>query len=443
MARGIKNSGVNWITEIPKTWSIINIRSLFSFGKGLPITKEDLKETGVPVISYGQIHSKDNNGITVKKELIRYVDTDFLSKNPDSLVSAGDFIFADTSEDLSGCGNNVYIDTDAYIFSGYHTIILRNKTGKDQRYLAFLFQSDIWRRQIRERVTGVKLFSISQKILRTTSVLVPPTDEQKKIVSFLTAKCKKIDLTIEQTRASIEEYKKLKQAVITHAVTKGIRLDRPMKDSGSSWIGMIPIGWDAIISRFVLDQIGDVDHYMPESVDAGVPYVMTGDLKKTLSDIDFESCKKISSVDYEALSKKIKPSIGDIVFARYATIGTVCYVDIERDCIISYSCVTIKPTRNKLYGKFLYYYLQASTFFEDVSQYINSNTQENVGIEALYNVKVPVPTMAEQYEISDYLDKKTVEIDGLIQKKEQLLSELTEYKKALIFEYVTGKKEVM
>ena len=134
MAREMKESGLSWISEIPKTWETANIRALFSFGKGLPITKENLVEYGAPVISYGQIHSKQNNGVNITKDLIRYVDTSYLSSNPESIVKHSDFIFADTSEDRVGCGNCVYIDKDYSVFAGYHTIILRNKSKKDLKY---------------------------------------------------------------------------------------------------------------------------------------------------------------------------------------------------------------------------------------------------------------------------------------------------------------------
>ena len=235
MARLMKHSGVDWLGDIPAHWNVINIRKLFSFGKGLSITKEDLRESGQPVVSYGQIHSKLNSGTTLTSELIRFVDDDYLQSNPQSLVKRGDFIFADTSEDLAGCGNCVYVDADAPIFAGYHTIILRSKTCADLKYFAFLFLSDAWRKQIRERVTGVKLFSISQKILRATSVLVPPIDEQERIATYLDDKCGRIDSVIAKTVAAVDEYKKLKQAIITRAVTRGIRPNRTLKHSGIDW----------------------------------------------------------------------------------------------------------------------------------------------------------------------------------------------------------------
>ena len=183
MARAMKDSGIEWIGEIPEGWKVYNIRHEFSFGKGLPITKEDLRDSGEPVISYGQIHSKINTGTTIKPALVRYVEGKYLDTHSDSLAHKGDLIVADTSEDVAGCGNCIYVDTDVPVFAGYHTIILRNKTNHDQRYLSYLFQTDAWRSQIRKQVTGVKLFSISQKILRSTSVIIPQYEEQQRLLS--------------------------------------------------------------------------------------------------------------------------------------------------------------------------------------------------------------------------------------------------------------------
>lgn len=158
----MKDSGVEWIGDIPSEWEIIKLKKTFSFGKGLPITKENLIESGIPVISYGQIHSKKNTGTSVNEHLIRYVEDTYVNTNPNSLVSTGDIIFADTSEDLDGCGNCVYVDVDYPLFAGYHTIILRSSQD-DNKYYSYLFKTDCWRSQIRSRVTGIKLFSVTQK----------------------------------------------------------------------------------------------------------------------------------------------------------------------------------------------------------------------------------------------------------------------------------------
>ena len=188
MAREMKNSGIPWIGEIPKEWNCVPFKSVFSLTKGLTITKADLVESGIPVISYGQIHSKLNVGTTIKDELIRFVPTKYLDSDNSSLLSEGDIVFADTSEDLEGCGNCVYIDRNEKIFAGYHTIIAKNLESYKNPYFSYLFQTDCWRSQIRAVVNGVKLFSVPQKTLSSTNIIVPPIAEQEFIVDFLDEK---------------------------------------------------------------------------------------------------------------------------------------------------------------------------------------------------------------------------------------------------------------
>lgn len=215
----MKDSGVEWIGEIPKEWEIDRLKNNFLLKKGLSITKENLKEYGVPVINYGQIHSKDNNGIEITKNLIRYVDESYLEENLESLVEEGDFIFADTSEDLEGSGNNIYISNVEKLFAGYHTIILKSKIQKENKYLAYLFKTNCWRSQIRSRVTGIKLFSITQKILKEMTILLPPLEEQNQIAEYLDKKTFEIDTLITKKEALIAELEEYKKSLIYECVT--------------------------------------------------------------------------------------------------------------------------------------------------------------------------------------------------------------------------------
>lgn len=217
--RTMKNSGVEWIGEIPSEWEVARLKSLFGFGKGLPITKEKLIEIGAPVISYGQIHSKINTGIDIKPDLIRYVSENYLISHQDSLVNYGDFIFADTSEDLEGCGNNVYVGNENLLFAGYHTIILFAQKKTDNSFLAYLFKTDYWRSQIRSKVSGVKLFSISKKILSETTILLPEQIEQKEIVEYLDVKCAEIDSLITTKTELLTKLEEYKKSVIYEYVT--------------------------------------------------------------------------------------------------------------------------------------------------------------------------------------------------------------------------------
>lgn len=215
----LKPSGIEWIGDIPAHWEVKRIKELFSFGKGLPISKEDLIENGVPVINYGQIHSKDNNGTSIKDSLIRYVDLNYKNTNMTSLVESGDFIFADTSEDLDGCGNCIYVDSKYPIFAGYHCIILRSIKRNSSKYLAYLFHMDAWRTQIRRNVTGVKVFSISKKILGKSYLLFPPRYEQECIVDYLHEKCNEIDVIINKKQNIIQKLDAYKKSLIFECVT--------------------------------------------------------------------------------------------------------------------------------------------------------------------------------------------------------------------------------
>jgi len=215
----IKSSHVDWIEKIPSNWQKKRLKQVFKFGKGLPITKANLEDNGVPVISYGQIHSKQNRIIGMSQELIRYVNHSYITSNNGSLVKLGDFIFADTSEDLAGCGNNVYINTNEKTFAGYHTIILRSQRSVDNRYFGYLFSTDCWRSQIRKRVSGIKLLSITQKILKETTIIYPPIKEQIEIASYLDIKIHIINEIVAKKHQLIEKCTEYKKSLIYEVVT--------------------------------------------------------------------------------------------------------------------------------------------------------------------------------------------------------------------------------
>ena len=217
--RNMKDSGAEWIGEIPEEWARVRFKDVFALQKGLSITKDDLRETGVSVISYGQVHSKKNTGTGLSPSLIRFVDEEYLITHPEALVRIGDFIFADTSEDMEGCGNCVYVNEEFLLFAGYHTVIARPKQPHYFRYFAYQFQSALWRSQLRCRVFGIKVYSVSQKILCTTTALLPPLQEQQEIVAYLDEKCGAIDALIEKKQQIITELESYKKSLIYEYVT--------------------------------------------------------------------------------------------------------------------------------------------------------------------------------------------------------------------------------
>lgn len=143
----------------------------------------------------------------------------YLTTNQSCLVETGDFIFADTSEDVTGCGNCAYIDWDDTIFAGYHSIIAHPDGSINSKYLAYLFNSSTWRYQIRKKVNGVKVYSITQKMLKDTFILIPPIDEQEEIIRYLDEVYAKIDATIKKMEEKISNLQDLKIRLVADTVT--------------------------------------------------------------------------------------------------------------------------------------------------------------------------------------------------------------------------------
>jgi len=271
---------------------------------------------------------------------------------------------------------------------------------------------------------------------------LPPVSEQRTIAAFLDHETARIDRLIEKQERLIELLKEKRQAVISHAVTKGLNPDAPMKDSGVEWLGEVPAHWAVASLKHSLEAVADVDHMMPASVDSGVPYLMTGDLRSFASLIDFESCKQVSREGFLKLSRKVNTSKGDVIMARYATIGTVCYVDIDEDFVVSYSCVTIRPRQNYTTGLFLFYYFQSDAFVQGILNKVNANTQSNVGISDLREVQIALPDLTEQKETVDHIEENLRKLDRIIEKSSYAVELLTERRSALISAAVTGKIDV-
>ena len=215
----MKDSGVDWIGKIPAGWEARNLTQCCDFFKGLAITKADLTESGTPVISYGQIHSKLNIGTHLRPELLRHVPEAIAAADPGSRLKVGDIVFADTSEDVEGCGNCVLIDAEFPVYAGYHAIVARPDESGRSRYLSYLFNAPRWRAQIRAKVAGIKVFSITQRIFKGVSLLLPSVADANAIADYLDAECAKIDKVAGLVTREIELYRKLKRSLINEVVT--------------------------------------------------------------------------------------------------------------------------------------------------------------------------------------------------------------------------------
>lgn len=220
----MKDSGIDWIGEIPEHWEVKRLRYVFNLGKGLTITKENLQEEGVYCVNYGEIHSKYGFEVSPEKHMLKCVSEDYLGSNESSLLQSGDFVFADTSEDIEGSGNFTYLNSETKTFAGYHTVIARPKVKLVTRFIAYCFDSMSFRNQVREKVKGVKVYSITQAIIKEPSVWLPPESEQQKIVELLDKRCSQIEESIFLQEKQIEKLREYKSSLIDSAVTGKIKV---------------------------------------------------------------------------------------------------------------------------------------------------------------------------------------------------------------------------
>ena len=439
-----KDSGIDWIGEIPSHWEVKRFGHLFSFSRGLGITKQDLKDEGIPCINYGEIHSKFGFSVNPEIHRLKCVEEEYLVTADKSLLKRGDFVFADTSEDIEGSGNFTVLDSDIPTFAGYHTVIARHENGNHYKYLAYSFDSLEFRNQIRSAVSGIKVFSITNAILKSSKVQLPSYPEQTAIAIYLDRKTAEIDELIADKKRLLQLYEEEKTAIINQAVTKGINPDVPMKDSGIEWLGEIPDHWLATsLKRLVSTKITDGPHETPAFLLEGVPFASAESVKN--GKIDFNFIRGyISSEDDEKYSKKCKPKKDDIFIVKSgSTTGKIALVDFDKNFNI-WSPLALVRVNQKVNFLFMYYSLQSDYFQDSIRLFWSFGTQPNIGMNVIENLKVAfAPDIKEQLEIVHHIEKNCLHIDGQIAKIKKLIDLLSEYRTALISEVVTGKVKVI
>ena len=429
MARKMKDSGIEWIGEIPEGWETINPKALFTQRKDRA-SKGERQLTSSQ--QYGILYQDEYMELTGSKVVTVEKDFDILKH-----VEAGDFVIS-----MRSFQGGLEYSTKSGTISSAYVMLVPNLELVYPRFYRWLLKSSVYIDAL-QRTTNMVRDGQAMRYSNFAQVrlFTLPLDEQKSRADFLDVKCSSIDKMLSKTRSSIEEYKKLKQAVITQAVTKGVRGEREMKDSGVEWIGKIPTTYSICKLKYLLR-----DPLKYGANESGIPYSDSLPRYIRITDITPDGnlkCTGKLSLSEESAKDYILED-GDILFARSgATVGKtfIYYQSYGRSAYAGY---LIKASlNNKVSPKFVYYYTCSSLYEIWKNSIFIQSTIQNIGADRYANLPVPVPkTLQEQAEIADYLDTKCAEIDGLIAKKEQLVKELESYKKSLIYEVVTGKREV-
>ena len=449
-----KSSGVDWLGDIPKDWEVRRLKNIFSFSKGLTITKKDLFEEGVPCVNYGEIHSKYGFEVNPNKHLLKCVD-EKLPYNKASLLSRGDFVFADTSEDIVGSGNFTYLNSDTRIFAGYHTIIAKPIKVSSYRYIAYLLDSLKFRNQIRSNVVGIKVYSITQGLLKRLYAFLPSGDEQTQIANYLDTKTQAIDKKINLLTQKANYYKEYRKSLINETVCKGlpstssgnttastssatVSFIEPveMKDSGIDWIGQIPKHWKVKRFKDICYKNttgGTPSTSSPEHFNGKNTWVTIADLGND----KFVKKSKLGLTD-EAIKLANIPITpkGSLIYSFKLTVGKIAFA--KKDLYTNEALISIMP--NKLIDLEYCYFMLPIFLLMNATENIYGAKMLNQKL--ISNTVLVYPPLSEQTQIAHYLDHKTQTIDKIVSNINAQITTLKELRKTLINDAVTGKIKV-
>lgn len=428
--RKMKDSGIEWIGEIPEGWEIVPVRSCFD---EVRTKNTDGQEQNALQFKSGNIISKTNFNASMD-DYVADTITNYTVVLPDTVMINGLNLNYDFKSLRVALVKEKGVITSAYL------AIFPDRKKIFPQYATYLFKGYETKMAFHNMGAGIRK-TLGYKEFKNQPLLLPSEKEQNKISAYLDSKCSHIDIMLSKIRSSIEEYKKLKQTVITQAVTKGVRGEREMKDSGVKWIGEIPKEWviqkiKSISSRINVGVVIRPSEYFDEN--GTVPFLRGINVKEYL--ISSDNMVYINESSNHILSKS-QVHTDDILIVRDGSVGTSCVVPAEFDGANVVSMVIATPSIS-CDSRFICYSLNSDVGKTQFTLTKIGSALTHTSVSAVSDIIVAVPSCAEQKEIADYLDAKCAEIDGLIAKKEQLVKELESYKKSLIYEVVTGKREV-
>lgn len=424
--REMKDSGVEWIGAIPADWKVSRIKELFC----------EVNERCVNGSDYSLLSVSEYYGVAPKAEKISEDDMLTHAETLDGykICQPNDIVMNIMLAWKRALGASKY---DGIISPAY--CVYRPKEGVNSRYFHYLYRTDVYANLFKQYSTGIidsRLRLYPDKFL-ALKCQVPPIDVQKRIIDFLDAGCTKIDTVIVRQQEAIEKLKAYKLSVITEAITKGLNPDVPMKDSCVEWMGKIPANWGIQKLKYSTTIMrGKFSHRPrndPRCYDGKHPFVQTGDVARASKYITTYS-QTLNEFGY-TVSKEFPK--GSICMTIAANIGDVAVLGF--DACFPDSVVGFVPNNNVEWN-YLYYVLKAMK--QQLMRNAIISTQMNLNIDIIKEEYIPLPSIAEQKEIMLYLDRKCVEIENAIHAKQQTVDKLSEYKKSLIYEVVTGKQEV-
>lgn len=437
---GYKDSGVEWIGAIPKEWKVTPLHFLCDiFGRigyrGYTLKDITDKDNGVITLSPSNII---NQKLDLKK--CTYLSYEKYEESPEIKVYKNDIVFVKTSS-IGKCA--VYDSNEPATLNPQLVVVKNIKCNG--RFLYYSLVSDNVQFEILSAAMGSVIPTITQKAIGNFKLPLPPLPEQQRIADFLDTKCGILDRTIDAVSRQIEDLEKYKKALITKTVTKGIckkgEPERAMKDSGVEWIGKVPEEWSVKRLKYVLNSIRN------GAPAAAVEYSPELPRYVRITDIDDNGRLKETGKQSlpEDIAKRYMLDKEAVLIASVGSLGKAMLFnpDTEKEkCAFAGYLIEAVTNPEAMNSKFLFYFIKSNAYMDWANRNFVQTTIQNLSAGRHKNLPVTVPPLAEQQQIADYLDEKCKNIDNRVKKRRQQLEWLKEYKKSLIFDYVTGKKRV-
>lgn len=414
--REMKCSGVPWIGNIPVDWQLVSVKRLFSIGRGRVIAQTELEETGYPVYSS---QTKDNG-------CLGYIDT-------------YDYDYPQLTWTTDGANaGSIFLRTGYYNCTNVCGTLNPTDVLVDLRYQKYALEHIAYNER-RIDTNGYKIMNNEMAIIKT---LLPPLSVQYQIANYLDTKCAQIDTIIAREQSVIEKLHEYKRAIITQAITRGLNSSTKMKKTGLEWIGMIPEHWNVKKIKYLTSKIGSGKTPKGGSdvyIDEGVLFIRSQNVYDGYFDL---SSAVFISHEIDCTMSNTRVYRDDVLLnITGGSIGRSCLYESDELANVNQHVCIIR-CNSQMRPKFIQYFWNSSIGKTSIDIYQSGANREGLNFFEIGNTTVPTPELDEQDQIIDYLDDKCDAIDRGISQKLTIIDTLAEYKRSLIYEVVTGKKEV-
>ncbi len=435
-----KDSGIEWLGEIPEHWKVVPLK--FNLSLKARVGWKGLKSDEFEKDSYAYlVTGQDFNGEEINWSNCYQIGKERYEEDSYIQLKNGDLLI--TKDGTIGKVAKVKnLSKPACLNSGIF-VVRQINNNYIQDFLYWLFMSNLLSEYNKSLSTGSTIQHLYQNVFENMPLQVLPISEQERIVSYLDNTIGLVESLISAKERQVEDLQQYRSSIISEAVTRGIHPDVEFKDSGVEWLERIPQHWNVFKTLYVLAMpITDGPHTTPEFYDKGIPFISAEAISG--GTIDFSKMRGyISDSFYQECCLKYIPQKNDIYMIKSgATTGRTAIVETDRVFTIWSPLAVFRADKNKILPRFLLYTLRSDSYQEQVELNWSYGTQQNIGMRTLEQLKLCVPPIPEQQEIVDYLDAKTSKIDETIQELKTQIEDLRQYKKSVISEAVTGKVDL-